>query len=235
MGKRAIHERCDVRAYGPPPLTWHVGVRKGMGATTGMSTTQMTVVDETTVHEKEGAENVQSQEPDETNAEALLDADVAQVSVKTRTLHTVSAVAASAFAEAGFVLDGNLKLYMREHMHASKDRSGFAEALQKFGVECRGRSTVGIAVVSTTESDAQAWLFEAEGGDDTPLRAVLTKDAPLPSLLLRQVNRNEDYLASHAHGSAVGIDSSEGVSGIRLPDGEEVPRNPLVVPVAVEE
>lgn len=141
-----------------------------------------------------------------------------------KTLHAVSAAAAAAFTEAGYAASADLKLCMRQHLCATDNRDGFAETLQKFGVACAGRSTVGIAVVETTECAAQAWLFEVEGGDDAALRAVLTSDAQPPSLLLRQVNVQEDYLARHAHGSAIGIDPSEGVSGIRLPDGEEVPR-----------
>jgi hypothetical protein len=167
---------------------------------------------------------------EERGAVAAVVAAATEVSAETRTFHTVAAAAAAAFSEAGYAPKDDLKLHMRMHvpMHATEDRSGFAEALQTFGAACAERSTVGIAVVSTTEGAAQAWLFEAEGGDDSALRAVLAEDAPPPpSLLLRQVNLAEDYLASHAHGSAIGIDPSEGVSGLRLPDGEEVPRLPL--------
>lgn len=163
---------------------------------------------------------------------AMAEADTAaaegpNVSATTRTLHTVAAAAAAAFSEAGYATADDLKLCMRQNLHATEDRNEFAEALLKFGTECAKKSAVGIAVVSTTKGSAQAWLFEAETGDSSALHAAFAQDASPPSLLLRHVNLQEDYLASHAHGSAIGIDPSSGVSGIRLPDGEEIPRIPL--------
>ena len=143
----------------------------------------------------------------------------------TRLLHTVSAVAAAAFADSGYASSDGLKLRMRTHVSATNDRDRLANVLQTFGAACADRSTVGIAVVSTTECKAQAWLFEVVSGDDyTALSVAFASDAPPPSLLLRRVDLEEDYLTSHAHGSAVGIDSTEGVLGIRLPDGSNVPR-----------
>jgi len=161
---------------------------------------------------------------DKTKALHAVSSAAAATYDETKTFHTVAAAAAAAFADAGYATSVDLKLHMRQHMRPTDDRDGFAEILQKFGAGCAVTSTVGIAVVSTTESTVEAWLFEAQGSDDSALRSVLAEDAKSPSLLLRQVNMEEDYLASHAHGSAIGIDPTEGVAGIRLPDGEEVPR-----------
>lgn len=162
-----------------------------------------------------------------------LTAPPTDVDVKTRILHTVSAAAASAFTEAGYAPFAGMKLHMRTHLGARVDRLVFAEDIQAFGETCAKRSTVGIAVVSTVDGVAEAWLFEVEGGSDeeTGLRPPVTDDGDTstspPSLLLRHVDLQEDYLANYKHGSAIGIDPTEGVTGVRLPEGEDVPRHPL--------
>ena len=156
---------------------------------------------------------------------------------RSRTAHTVSAAAAAAYADAGYAPAVGTTLRMGKHLSGTEGRDAFAEHLYAFGADCAARMSVGIAVVSIAEVVREAWLFDVVDGDGAYVRLPVDDDGgeTASSLLLRQVDLAEDYLATHAHGSAVGIDPTEGVSGIRLPDAGDVPREKLATTEEEEE